>query len=464
MWPAGGPGTTVRVDQLGTGSVAVRRIPGIAPGDFPDQIVPLGRRLIYDGDDGMISVIADDHLSATAHPQLLGAASWFVPSVGGRVLLVNEDKYGFPVSARPVTVSTGARGAAITLPRGTGELIEGTARGLLLLRLTAPHRSDGGILELWRPRRRPRRLAYLPDGVSDAGPRLLDYGSDCRWRTARFAKGPSGYRVCERLHVLDLRDGRRFAFSTPTGTLGWLASQFSLDSGFAPDRLLAAQAAIAPARTGRAHLFLLRLNPTTHTTRVPQSTAPLYARSAWSRRGSWLLYQGPRERLRAFRLPGQTVALNARCCEYTALVSTPSSSSTPRHALRRSATAPARSTRAAWSRWRARADTGTFRVAAGATVKRFGLSEPAGAVRLLRLVAPQRTRVKITATIPGIASVSIAAPRPSSDPSESCRQRGRVELCTQAVEACPMPPATWRVRLRKLAGPAAKLRFEFIVG
>lgn len=264
-------------------------------------------------------------------------------------------------------------------------------------------------------------------------------------------------------------DGARPQLSHADTTLlmwpAWLASQISLDSGFAPATLLAAQAAIAPPRAGQARLFVLKLNsPTTRPTPVPDSAAPLYARSAWSRRGSWLLYQGPGQRLRAFRLPGQAVALNAPCCEYAALVTAPSSPSSPRHGLRRSTAPPGHVTDDASARAHPQAHTRTVSVAAGVTVKRFGLAESAGTVRLLRVVARLGTRLTITATIPHTATVSIAAPRPRRDPSESCRQRGRFEVCTQAVEACPMPSATWRVSLHKLAGPAGQVRLEFIVG
>jgi hypothetical protein len=97
-------------------------------------------------------------------------------------------------------------------------------------------------------------------------------------------------------------------------------------------------------------------------------------------------------------------------------------------------------------------------------VRRFDVSEPAGAIQLLRVTVPHGTRARITGTIPQVAGVSISTPRQRSDPSESCRRGGGTNLCTQSEEACPMPPATWHFRLHKLSGPAGVIRLEFLVG
>ncbi len=340
MWPAGapefgdlpggGPGTTVRVDDLSTGTVAVDRIPNIAGGDFPYQIVPVGRRLVYNGDAG-VSVVGDDHFTAAALPRVLGRATWFVPSVNGNVLLVHA-RDAYPVSFRLASIRTSARGPAVKLPKGTDDLIEGTARGLLLFKFTALHRSNGGTIELWHPHGPSRTLAHLPNGFSDADQRLVDYASGCRWKTAMYSGGASGFQVCAQLHVIDLLNGQRFSFAAPAGTLGWVMSQFSLDSGTAPRTMLAAQAAIAPARAGQARLFILRLGEKRASAiAVPDSTAPTYAKSAWSTNGSWLFYERSGERLGAFRPatrthPAQTRAMAVRCCQYAAMVSAPSQS------------------------------------------------------------------------------------------------------------------------------------------
>lgn len=90
-------------------------------------------------------------------------------------------------------------------------------------------------------------------------------------------------------------------------------------------------------------------------------------------------------------------------------------------------------------------------------MKRFELSERAGTIRVFRVTVPEGTHADLTAAIPGMASVSISIP-------EACRRVRGFDVCTQPEEACPMPAATWRFRLRKLAGPAGEIKVEFLVG
>jgi hypothetical protein len=99
----------------------------------------------------------------------------------------------------------------------------------------------------------------------------------------------------------------------------------------------------------------------------------------------------------------------------------------------------------------------------GETTKRFELSEPAGVIRLLRVVVPHGTRADMTGVIPQLAGISISTPG-STIASETCQRSGAVDVCAQAEEACPMPAATWHFRLHKLAGPAGVVRLEFVVG
>ena len=101
---------------------------------------------------------------------------------------------------------------------------------------------------------------------------------------------------------------------------------------------------------------------------------------------------------------------------------------------------------------------------AGASVNRVVMSEPAGVIRLLRVIAPAGTRVRVTGAIPGVAGVSISLPRARVDNAESCTRRGGAVACTQSEEACPMPSATWHFRVRKFAGPAGRIRIDFVVG
>ena len=334
MWPAGAPnfgdlpgggsGTTANLVNLATGQASVRRIPGVAGGDFSDALLPVGRWLVYDSDSG-VSVIADD---LNGSSRVLGNASWFVPSAAaGSVLLVHVDSSVVPRSVRSVSVATGSLGPVIELPTRTQVVIESTDRGLLL---QLPHE-----LDLWRPGGRPTELGYLSHGGSlaiAANARLVAYGTSCKSEeaTTGFPTGPVGYSACAMLRVIDVVSGRRLSFPAPRGTLGWVPgeSQSGLETTIAPGgSMLAAQAAIAPAHVGRTRLFVVHLGRGKLPTAVPLSTAREGADVAWSIRGSWLLYQGPGVLLRAFRpTTGQSRTLGQRCCESAAMVAVRSSS------------------------------------------------------------------------------------------------------------------------------------------
>lgn len=101
---------------------------------------------------------------------------------------------------------------------------------------------------------------------------------------------------------------------------------------------------------------------------------------------------------------------------------------------------------------------------AGASVNRVVVSESAGVIRLLRVVAPTGTRVRVTGVISGLAGVSISLPRAHGDNAEICTRRGGTVACMQGEEACPMPSATWHFRVRKFSGPSGWIRIEFVVG
>jgi hypothetical protein len=104
-----------------------------------------------------------------------------------------------------------------------------------------------------------------------------------------------------------------------------------------------------------------------------------------------------------------------------------------------------------------------LQVASGETIKRLHLTEPAGVVRLLRITVPLGTRATLTGVIPNLAAVGISTPG-TAVASETCERRRASEVCTQAEEACPMPAATWRFRLWKLAGPAGEVAIDFVIG
>jgi hypothetical protein len=101
----------------------------------------------------------------------------------------------------------------------------------------------------------------------------------------------------------------------------------------------------------------------------------------------------------------------------------------------------------------------------GASVHRVDLSENAGVIRLLRVIAPAGARVEVTGVIPGLAGVSAALPIHSrAAAAETCSRSDGKVACTVAEEACPMPEATWRFKIRKTAGPAGPIRVDFVVG
>jgi hypothetical protein len=303
--PGGGPGTTVVVADLASGRHTIRRIPGIAPGDFPVPLLPLGHMLVYNADRG-VSAVADD---LRGRPRLLGRATYFVPGASSaQVLLIEQNpSTGAPRSVRRVALGRRSQAAPMRLPAETAGVVEGTRRGLLLV-------SRSGWLELWRPGGSPRPLGAVGELLAGAGvaadARVVVYASRCRNESATsgFVRTPVGYEV-----------------PAPAGTLGWVPRGFGAELATAPgDRFLAAEAGEPPSSHGQIRLFVIRLGRRSTVTAVPSSLARLYAGTAWSTDGFWLLYQGPGERLRALDVnTGATRTFAIRCCRYTAMVATP---------------------------------------------------------------------------------------------------------------------------------------------
>jgi hypothetical protein len=317
--PGGGSGTTVNVDDLSTGRHAVKRIPGIAPGDFPVPLLSVGRWLVYNSKRG-VAAIRD---SLSGQPRVLGRATFFVPSATpDRIWLVHTNRSsGRPVSIESASISTGRRGRELALPPRMAGVIAGSAAGILLV-------ARSGELELWRPGRPPRTLTRLGAPMEGAGfasdARLIAYGSGCRIdeATSGFPRTPVGYDACRTLSVIDVATHARLAFPAPPRTTGWVPNGFGVETAIAPnDRMLAAAAVISPARKGRTRLFILRLTHNSKPTPVPMSIARLYARTAWSPDSAWLFYQGPNARLRALETAtARTYPLAVRCCQHTAMV------------------------------------------------------------------------------------------------------------------------------------------------
>jgi hypothetical protein len=325
LWPVGYPlfgpngGPPAYLDNLQTGRLVLHGVPGIAAGDYQPLLIAVGRHVVYQGGCGVVAMPAD----LRGSPRTLACGGFFVASATpDHVWLVRASATAqFGVQSAPV--SGGRVGPLIRLPAGT-RVVTGTDAGLLL-------EARNGGLEVWRPGARPTTIASPPESYEDFGTsdRLVAYGARCTSDTVTVGVSvPSGFDVCRTLRVIDVVTGRRASFAAPRGTLGWVPDGFNLDSVIAPGNgAIAAEAAIAPARNGAVRLFVVRLGPTPRgPIAAPGSTAYLYAKTAWSPDGSWLMYQGPRGTLRALRVRTGTVrSFNTPCCQYTVMVALASS-------------------------------------------------------------------------------------------------------------------------------------------
>jgi hypothetical protein len=327
MWPAGsgqccGP---VAVDDLGTGRLAQSRQPAIGAGDFQPLLAHMGRWLVYVG-DGVATAIADD---LTGRPRVLGPTPFFAPAAApGRVWLF-QARHGTqgPIRAWTMALSGGPPSQPVALPAGAYlPAVRGTAAGLLV---QVPQG-----LALWKPGSVPTILPFSPDFADgfDASSRLVSYGTGCTSQTT--APGApqepnAGYDTCRALQVLDVLTGELTSFPAPPGTAGWVPNGFNLVSAISPgDKMIAAYAAIRPRGAGRVRLYVMRMaGPSGRAVPAPSSAAYLFARTAWSADGTWLLYQGPGGHLRAYQVTsGQTRASRTPCCRYTVMAATPSRS------------------------------------------------------------------------------------------------------------------------------------------
>jgi hypothetical protein len=318
MWPSAGPMSWMSgayVDDLSTGHLVLRQVPGIIPGDYPVYMIAVGHQLVYVGQHGTTAIAA----SLQAKPRVLGTTQFFAPSADpGHVWLVYDRKLASLVRSVPVT--GGRPGPAVTLPKRTF-LAQGTDRGLLL---------DGppnGTLLLWTPGHAPRPLPHSPirDHLFAANARIVAYGTGCKQViTSSFT-----YDSCPELRVFDVVTGRLDSFHAPPGTAGWVPSgsySIGMNNGISPrDTLLAAEAATS-ARRGRARLFVLPLGPRHQKpTAVPSSAALMTAMTTWSADGSWLFYQGPGGHLWAYQIAtGRPRPSAIPCCQYTAMAAIPS--------------------------------------------------------------------------------------------------------------------------------------------
>jgi hypothetical protein len=318
MWPSAGPESWMSgayVDDLSTGRLVLRQLPGIIPGDYSPYLVTVGHRLVYVGQHGTTAIAAD----LTGKPRVLGTTPFFAPSAEpGHVWLLYDRKAAHV--ARPVPVTGGRPGPAVTLPRETF-LAQGTDRGLLL------EGPPNGTLLLWTPGHAPTPLPHSPIWIHlfAADARLAAYGAGCKHVTTSSFE----YDACPELRVFDVVTGRLDSFRAPPGTTGWVQNgirPLGMNNGISPlDTMLAAEA-VTSARRGRTRLFVLPLGPRhPKPTAVPSSAALMTAMTTWSADGAWLFYQGPGGHLWAYQYAtGRARPSAIPCCQYTAMATIPS--------------------------------------------------------------------------------------------------------------------------------------------
>jgi len=107
--------------------------------------------------------------------------------------------------------------------------------------------------------------------------------------------------------------------------------------------------------------------------------------------------------------------------------------------------------------------TRTFRLGTGRATRTFTFRERGGVILLNQLSVQHGVRAFVEASIPHLAGAEVWSWSSRNRPASSCRRHGAFDICTQSEEWCPMPPASWQVRLVKLGGPAGPIRFEYIV-
>jgi hypothetical protein len=328
-YPAFGPGLAppAYVEDLRTGQLSQRQVPGIAGCDCNPYMISIGRWLVYVGPGGTAAIRPD--LKGT--PRVLGATGFFAPSAAaGQVWLVRFHGHlgQAPVRVQSVPVAGGRPGPVITLPADAVNLVEGTSAGLLVeVQRRLAHDDLFFGLALWNPGTAPVALPYSPswgDGFA-ADARIIAYGTDCR---SEVTAANTGYDACQTLRVLNVVTGRLLSFPAPPGTAGWVPAGFNRVSAISPeDHMIAAYAAVPPPRKSGFRLYLVRLaGPYVRATAVP-SAAPLIAQTAWSVQRSWLLYQGTGGHLSAYQpTSGKTRTSSTPCCQSEVMVTGPSHS------------------------------------------------------------------------------------------------------------------------------------------
>lgn len=308
MWlPTGVDSNGVYVADLADG-VTSHPVQPLLGSAYEQGYIDVGDWLVYGGQNGHVDAI---RASLTGSARVLGSYL-FAPAAGADEVWVMNDR-----RARLVSVPSGRTGQVVILPAGA-TLLAGTDGGLLL-------QSDN--LELWRPGEAARVLPYWSGSAAEFGvsARYVAYGTACR---SQDLPGNTFFNACATLRVLDVVTGHLSSFSAPPGTAGWVPGRGYNDDNTvsAGTPKLAAQAALVPMSRDEAVTYVVRLGGRrAKPVAVPYSAGPVLSLTSWSVRGSWLFYQGPDQRLRAYQVTtGQVRESSANCCQYTFMVSVPS--------------------------------------------------------------------------------------------------------------------------------------------
>ena len=91
------------------------------------------------------------------------------------------------------------------------------------------------------------------------------------------------------------------------------------------------------------------------------------------------------------------------------------------------------------------------------------LREPAGEILVYRVRAPTGARIEASTRLPRITA-QLMIGTPGIVQPQSCSSDAAATTCVVSEEGCPMPRGVWRVTVRKLSWPAARVTIWFRVG
>jgi hypothetical protein len=104
----------------------------------------------------------------------------------------------------------------------------------------------------------------------------------------------------------------------------------------------------------------------------------------------------------------------------------------------------------------------TVRLGRGVATAQTWLGEPAGVIRVYRIVAPRGVRATARVQLPHV-TVPLEIRTAHFGPTSSCTHAGARVSCSVGEEWCPMPAGVWSVVIRKRAGPAGPITLRLVV-